>query len=48
MDFERLVSALNHKPMNGIALYDPANLALKFFQCAHDAENGSFPNTRKL
>lgn len=38
VDRERLVSALDHKPMHGIGFDDPTNLALKLFQCAHNPE----------
>jgi hypothetical protein len=34
-DRELLISAFDHKPMDRILTYDPANLALEFFQSRH-------------
>jgi hypothetical protein len=43
VDFERLISTLDHEPVNGMNFYNSANLALELSQCAHGPENGPFP-----
>jgi hypothetical protein len=40
-DGELLISALDHKPMDGIVTDDAANLALEFLQTRHAFSDGA-------